>query len=250
LQDAGIDREILICSSDAHNASRPWCRRRKESLAALCARLDVPCACLDFDSDFYRTPHRPPRGRGGLRRLLPRKRPDILLGRVAETILGAVEASDCDAVFTHNFWGEYGHLDHVFLHTLMLTHCRKPVYVTDIRMAVDWAPMPARSPAYEALLRPHFLSTHTLDRAFYEECAAFYKSAGVWTWSLPPIPSAGLYRIAPPPDDAKGNASGGQRGAAPLESPPGEMISPGPPQFGDLPVYCPRSTNKMSVPAV
>ena len=41
--------------------------------------------------------------------------------------------------------------------------------------------------------RPH--SSHAMDVDFYEECAAFYKSNGTWTWDQPPVQSVNLYRF-------------------------------------------------------
>lgn len=202
LQEKELRGEILICSSDAHNPARKWCRHRKESLFALCAHLGLPCRCLDHDSEFSRTPHRPPRRRGGIRRLWPRKLPKTLLGEVGRGILEAVAASDCDAVFTHNFWGEYGHLDHMLLNSLIFNNTAKPVFMTDLRLPYDWIPLADGAPLQTALLRPYFHSTHSLDAAFYEECAAFYKKAGVWTWSSPPAASAAVYRFDPAPEAA------------------------------------------------
>lgn len=197
LQDASIDKEILICSSDANNPQRAWCRHRKESLFSLCRHLNIACACLDFDSEFYKIAHRPPRRRGGWRRLVPYKEPKILLGGVARAILAAMAEREYDAVFTHNFWGEYGHLDHVFVNGLIFNNCVKPVYVTDMRLEVDWQPLPQAAPLRQALLDGRFHSAHSLDADFYEQCAAFYRKAKVWTWSQAPLPALNLYRFEP-----------------------------------------------------
>lgn len=195
LQDSAIDKGVLICSSDARNPQRRWCRHRKEALFALCQHLSIPCRCLDYDSDFFRTPHRPPRRRGGLRRLFPQPQPKFLLRDVCRDILENMSFFEHDAVFTHNPWGEYGHLDHVLLHNVVLGNTKKPVYMTDLAMPVDWLPMSDSLPAYQRMLAPHMHSQRTLDADFYERCATVYKKARVWTWSRPPLPTATVYCI-------------------------------------------------------
>jgi hypothetical protein len=197
LRDDSIEKEILICSSDRNNPERRWCRHRKEALFALCEHLGLACECLEFDSEFYKTPHRPPRRRGGLRRLLPYREPKILLRDIARVILEAIARKEFDAFFTHNFWGEYGHLDHVFLNNLIFNNCNKPVYITDMCLPADWQPLVPGAPLLRARLEGRFDSRHTLNADFYNECAAFYQKAGVWTWFKPPEPELGLYRFDP-----------------------------------------------------
>lgn len=195
LQDASIDKEILICSSDAHNLCRRWCRHRKEALFALCRRLKIPCICLDFDSEFYRTAHRPPRRRGGLRRLLPYREPRLLLGNMARAVLAAIDEHEHDALFTHNFWGEYGNMDHVFINNLIFNNCAKPVYMTDMRLALDWQPLAGAAPLRDGQLAGHLHSSHCLDTDFYREWESVYREAGVWTWSQEALPKLRLFRF-------------------------------------------------------
>ena len=197
LQDASVEKEVLICSSDAFNPARKWCRHRKQSLFALCESLGIACRCLDYPSEFYRTPHRQPRRRGGIRRLVPQKTFPYLLRDVAKTILEAIAENPCDAVFTHNAWGEYGHLDHIFLHRLVFDNCTHPVITTDMRLDVDWLPLAGDAPLHAPLLAPHAWRTAHLDAAFYESCAAFYRKDRVWTWSSEPVAATNLYLFKP-----------------------------------------------------
>ena len=195
LQDKNIQKEILVCSSDLNNPLRKWCAHRKYDLAKLCSHLGIEHACFDYDSEFYKTNMRKQKRRG-LERLKPKK-PPLLLWHIAEHIAGAIAQSDCDVVFTHNFWGEYGHMDHMLVNSIVLNNTRKPVMMTGARLNAPNLPLLMDAPAWNGVLETHFHSSHTLDLDFYEQCAAFYKNSGTWTWSMPPIERLNLYMFPP-----------------------------------------------------
>lgn len=194
LQDPSIEKEMLICVSDLHNKEKTWGVSRKNALGALCAHLGLPYTCLDLNSDFSKAPDRKRKPRG-LRKFLPIKRSYPLLREVGGSILTAMDASDCDYIFTHNFWGEYGHMDHILVNTLVLANAAKPVFFTDAMLQLYPMPLKQQTPAIQALLEGHFHSPHIMDRSFYEECASFYKSTGTWTWDEPPVERVNLYRF-------------------------------------------------------
>lgn len=200
LQDSDIEKEILICSSDLRNPLRKWCAHRKYDLAKLCSFLGIEHTCYDYDSEFYRANTRKQR-RKGLERLLPKK-PQLLLRHIAERIVEAVDASACDMVFTHNFWGEYGHMDHILVNSIVVNNTRKPVLMTGARIEAPNLPLLPDAPAWKTVLDSHFHSSHVLDLDFYERCAAFYKNSGTWTWSKPPLERLDLYMF---PSDEAGN---------------------------------------------
>lgn len=198
LQDQSIEKEILICSSDLHNPLRKRYRRRKEALARLCGFLGLRHHCFDYDSDFYKMDMRPPKKQK--RRLGDIFKPDkpvTLLKDIAGRILETVEKSGCDAVFTHNLWGEYGHMDHILINSVIMNNTRKPALMTDARLQAENLPIAEAAPAWREILARHYRSTHALDLDFYEKCAAFYKDSGTWTWSSPPITRLNLYMFPP-----------------------------------------------------
>lgn len=197
LQHDGYDKEVLICSSDLNNPLRKKYRHRKLALFALCDKLGIPCSCLDFSSEFYSVPSRvPPRPRGW-RKWLPQPDTPFLLQDLCHDILDAMASKSYDAVFTHNFWGEYGHMDHILLNNLIFANVTTPVYVTDMRIPLNWLPMTRDAGLYTGLLGPHFHSQHSLDVDFYEACASIYREKRVWSWSNEPLTQLNLYLFQP-----------------------------------------------------
>ena len=90
---------------------------------------------MDYPSEFYRAPTRP-RGAevdedGEISGPYRRMYKDMV------TELHEIE-KDCDAVFTHNPFGEYGHIDHKVLFDIVLTNSRKDIIITDIQQASNW----------------------------------------------------------------------------------------------------------------
>ena len=198
LQNPAFEKEILICVSDAHNPRRRRVAHRAESLAKLCDHLGVPWRCLDLDSDFAASPQRKARGRRKLlEKYVPFCRPRYILRDVAAQILDALSQSKCDAVMTHNPWGEYGHMDHVFLSSLIFANCRKPLYTTDAFIGNNFLPLNPIQSAAKAALAGGLVETPLLDRVWYEECADFYRRDNVWTWTHGPAERVGLYRFVP-----------------------------------------------------
>ncbi len=226
LQDPGWEKEIVICSSDRHNPERAWCAHRRDSLAELCASLGIAFRCFDLNSEFYRLHTRIPRKKPKLIHILQR-RPESppLLGDVLREILEHIRTREYDCLFTHNFWGEYGHLDHILINALMFANIRKPILVGDARIPLNWVPLQQEACAGGGMLTGHLYAACEMDPAFYETCSAFYKRAGTWTWSIPPVAKMNMYLYSP--DEAVGFISG-----APENQPrnaPDSAVAPGDP---------------------
>jgi len=169
LQEAG-DKELLICSSDANNPKRQWCAHRKDALAKVCTQLGITWSCLDYSSSFYLTDSRS----GDLKRL-------------CETIQAAISTHSFDAIFTHNPHGEYGHLDHCLLFSLILATTQAPIYFTDIQLHVNW---PVLQSSY---YYGNKISDHELDIQWFDNLAKHYKDMNVWTWNNKMSTKCGLY---------------------------------------------------------
>lgn len=151
--------KIIICSSDLNNPERAWCGDRKTAFEEVCEYLGVKMVCLDYNSEFYRLPTR-----------------DETLKKMANEILDIVG----DDIFTHNPWGEYGHLDHILIHNI-LKH-KNPCY-SDIAIDLNWLPIHKTG---------EFVREVENDLDLYNKIKSIYDKYGCWTWSQPPILKAKL----------------------------------------------------------
>lgn len=180
--DDSYDVKIIMCSTDANNPEREWCRRRKEPLQELCQRYNVQLTCIDYNSGFYKTPSRqanPP-----------------LLADVYSDIATRVAEIKTDYIFSHNPIGEYGHFDHRMLFNICLENANVPVLITNMCMESNW-------PSYEQL--PNNLKIFyqrqikkcSMPVAEYREARKLYADAGVWTWSRGEIEDCAIFLIDP-----------------------------------------------------
>lgn len=177
LQDPSVPKELLVCSTDQDNPRRAWCAHRKFILFDLCRELEIPVQCIDSPSEFYRADTR-----------------NEALSRLQDEITRRIHASGCDAVFTHNPMGEYGHLDHRMVFDVVQRRGNRPVLYTDICISSNWPSHDEIPPAMRRLYytRPATGELH-LDRERYRRWEQRYRDAGVWTWSRPPVDRARLY---------------------------------------------------------
>jgi len=160
-------KKIICCSSDLNNPERAWCKDRKLALKEIGQKVGAEIICLDYNSEFYRLPTRD----GSLMRLAS----DIL------SLLGPEEV-----LFTHNPWGEYGHLDHVLVHQVALLSGKRLLF-SDISLEAGWIPSGKRR------LSGKVVGCFGNDLQFYNECKAIYDSFGCWTWSKPPVMETRIY---------------------------------------------------------
>ena len=162
LADRSVD-SILICSNDSGNPDRKWCRHRKVALMEMTAALRIPARSLDYSSEFYRLSTR-----------------DEQLKRMMEDIAANIDPH-ADAVFTHNPWGEYGHMDHIIVH-LAVQSTGKSIFFTDIFLPSNWMNLTHAPKKGFSVLR-----SADNDLSFYNYCRSFYDKHRVWTWDRPPI---------------------------------------------------------------
>lgn len=179
LQDKNIEKEILICSSDVNNSERRWCAHRKQVFYKLCDNLNINCKCLDYNSEFYR--------------LETRKES---FKRMCEDIVVNISEFSYDYIFTHNPVGEYGMMDHILLHNIIMNMSHDPdILITDIFIDSNWSYYNLISKKYKKLYYTNKLLDCKLDMSFYNHCKSFYVEKKVWTWSKEPVRRCGLYTI-------------------------------------------------------
>lgn len=195
LQDDSIEKKILICSSDYENPDRQWCKNRRDSLYEIGAYVDsIETTCLDYNSEFYRYPTRP------IKANLPESDGKTAgpWRNMCTHILNTLDnmSADCDAVFTHNPYGEYGHIDHLMLFDLVIKNVNKPVLFTDIRQDSNWAHVTTNSQRIQDIYyNKKVLENCKLDTTLLSFCKLKYQNNNAWTWSDPVIDRCNVYEI-------------------------------------------------------
>jgi hypothetical protein len=159
-------KKIVCCSSDENNLERQWCKDRKLALKEICGMLGIELVCFDYNSEFYRLPTR-----------------DGSLLELQKQVVGALPD---ETIFTHNAWGEYGHLDHILVHQIARSSHRI-LFTTDMSINAGW--MNIDSPINFG----NKVQDCDIDLDLYNRCKAIYDKYGCWTWSKDPIMKASLY---------------------------------------------------------
>mgnify|MGYP002877121365 CR=1 FL=1 len=193
-QDESIEKKLLICSSDANNPTRQWCKDRKLALKKICDKHNVSLTCLDYDSSFYKTQTRRPTG-------IPRTpmgdsvAPFRSMCKDIEQNIKILER-DCDFIFTHNPYGEYGHLDHILLFDLVLKNSKKPILITDMNLPSNWARSYAPSKIMKKLFyNKEFKKDLNIDYNKYSFIKKEYEKVNSWTWGRETPQSCNLFII-------------------------------------------------------
>jgi len=157
-------KKIVCVASDENNPARAWCKDRKKALTKIGELLGIETACLGYNSEFYRQAD--PRT-GGLiaieKDLLP-----YIFGNI----------------FTHNAWGEYGHMDHILVNQIVRAHSDH-ILTTDICLQAGWFNV-------RKLPQGSLFKRVTIDPDLYVRCKAIYDKYGCWTWSKSPIVDVGV----------------------------------------------------------
>ena len=206
LQNQSVEKCILICSSDLNNPKRKWCSNRRLALVKLCSNLGIEYKCLDYNSDFYRlkTQECPSfRGQRFIRgkllnfivcKYISLQKDQTTLCGMIEDILSQINKFCFDFIYTHNAWGEYGHLDHQLLHNV-IANVGAPTIVSDIFVPTTLTPYSCRPILFEKLYCHDPIETCENDLGAYAQCEKVYRDAGVWTWGEPPIKYCNLYKF-------------------------------------------------------
>ena len=155
--------KITICSSDLNNPDRTWCKDRKKALKEVCNELKIEYECLDYNSDFYSLETR-----------------NETLKKMLEDVRNRITGK----IFTHNPWGEYGHIDHILIH--LLAKQITDIYYSDIAIESNWMPIKP----FESGTKIKEVEN---DLELYNKCKDIYKKYGVWTWDRDPILKTTIY---------------------------------------------------------
>ena len=161
---------ILICSNDKNNPDRTWCRYRYKALQEIGELLGIPVVSLDYDSEFYKLNAR-----------------DGSLKRFIDDVTAHVDPH-ADTIFTHNWWGEYGHLDHILVYYIILKVQKEGVRIrmSDIHMMMpEWMSYDRLPLGGSPWVKYHQL--HKNDLQLYDQCKAIYDKYDCWTWSQEPV---------------------------------------------------------------
>lgn len=178
LQNAQVRKSLIIVSSDRHNRQRQWCSHRKFATQDLCRSLGIECLILDYDSDFFRYDHRSGK-----------------LAGLEQDILRSICKFSFDYLFTHNPYGEYGHLDHIFISNLLMRSASHPLLISDLQMPSDWTNVPPSSRRYARTFYDNPVAETVIDYPFYRSVSKLYETRGVWTWAQEPASKARLYLV-------------------------------------------------------
>jgi len=165
---------ILICSNDKDNPERAWCKDRHKALEEIGQLLGIPVKSLDYPSEFYRLSAR-----------------DGSLARFQAEIRTYIDPR-ADFIFTHNWLGEYGHLDHILVYHTLMDHHKKLV-TSDICLSNGW--MSFTDQIKSRKCPGYFLKTAENDLVLYNQCKAIYEKHGVWTWNMEPVITCNLFHI-------------------------------------------------------
>ena len=193
-QDKSIKKKLLCCSSDLNNPGRQWCKERRIVLEDLCRLTDTELVCLDYNSSFYHSRSRRPDG-------VPRTPEGDAQGplrSICDDISKHIQdmSKDVDYVFTHNPYGEYGHMDHKLCFDMVLKNTDKDILITDIHLPSNW------SQHYTFSKKMKDLYYHTLvkanieiDEYLYQRAEQMYRSANSWTRGRETVKKCNLFKI-------------------------------------------------------
>lgn len=160
-------KTIIACVDDMTHPQRQWCKRRKEAFSEIGKLVGAETVCLRHDSNFA-------------------YKPDKDLAQFVEEVRSLIQHTDL--IFTHNGWGEYGHLDHILLNQIVRMSSKR-MLTTDICLQADrWRVIPYhQGVAVEAC---------TNDKVLHDECMNIYKSFGAMGWTYPSVDSCNLIEVS------------------------------------------------------
>ena len=166
---SGIKKKVVCVTSDIVNPRRVWAKERKKGFADVCRFFKVDeFKCLDYSSRFYSMEN------------------DDLAMCVEEV---RAHIQDADAIFTHNAWGEYGHLDHAMCHQIARM-TGKPVFTTDICLQADWY---IAKPYYQGSV----IGEAENDMFKHAQCMGMYDQYGAMRWRRETIIKSNIIQVQP-----------------------------------------------------
>jgi len=194
--DENIEKTLLICSTDRKNPERQWCAHRVNVLANICQEENVLLYGIDNNSSFYRTATRRPPGVPqtieGDASAPYRSMNQLIINTVLEM------EDDYDFIFTHNPYGEYGHVDHILLFDLMLKNVNIPIVFTDIIQLSNWAGYETEKCKESISWKIYYnnkISEHVINEEKYEKYKKIYEKYNCWTWDRETVKKCNLYEI-------------------------------------------------------
>ena len=180
LQNKSYKKALLVCSTDRTNKERAWCSHRREILLELCSEFNIRCYCLDNDSEFYRYETR-----------------SGTFSKTCAQITEKIISINPGKIFTHNPMGEYGHLDHMLVHNLVLRAVspETEILITDTFIPSNWTYQYRISDKQKDIFYKNKLMSCVLEEDIYAHWKNKYEQANCWTWSKPPIYNCSVYVI-------------------------------------------------------
>jgi len=193
-QDKSIKKKLLCCSSDLYNPGRQSCKERKHVLEELCTMTNTELVCLDYPSSFYtlrsRRPDGVPRTPEGDAQGPLRAACDVISTHIREM------SKDVDYVFTHNPYGEYGHMDHKLCFDMVVKNTDKDILITDIHLPSNWSQHYTFSKKIKDLYYNNlFKADIEIDEYLYQRAKQMYESANSWTWGRETVKKCNLFKI-------------------------------------------------------
>lgn len=162
--------EIVFVADDSNNPDRAWCSHRLDAAKELGCELGYKVRGLGYNSEFYRLPTR-----------------DMQLKELTERIASVVDPEAF--VFTHNPWGEYGHLDHIITHLAVASKADRLLY-SSIQLNSNWIRF-GQGFDDPNLVLGHYMNEERL----YLSHKLFYDRLGVWTWNQLPVKECDVYKF-------------------------------------------------------
>lgn len=175
LQSTNWDKEVIIFTSDYFNEKRSFCKFRKKAYFKFMDLMGIDCYCYDFPSSFHRELNS---------RCIKKSDYSNLAGVEVEVakLLKSIEGR-FDGVFTHNPYGEYGHLDHLFLFQMVVKHSNIPIYYTDIKIKSNWSAYDIGGKVNSSIYYKNRIFKDHLNVGLLNFGKKIYEEFNGWTWS-------------------------------------------------------------------
>lgn len=165
-QNKNIKKKIIIVSSDLKNKHRLWCSHRKFVFRELCRSFEIEQECMDYNSEFS----------------VHIKEKKLL----EKNIIDILEKNKFDFIYTHNFFGEYFHPDHIFLFNLIIQKYKNKIIISDI----DYTNTKNRFEKKNKIINQNEKVKYfnkkilnvDLNSNIFVNVREYYKSFNVWTW--------------------------------------------------------------------